>query len=78
MSLSMFHFISSVVESIEPTSGSPYGGQSVTVTGTGFGSLSNTRVEIGGNPCDVKSIEPTEVICTTRAKPENQKFYPGE
>ena len=60
------------------TSGSPYGGQSVTVTGTGFGSLSNTRVEIGGNPCDVKSIEPTEVICTTRAKPENQKFYPGE
>ena len=62
--------------SISPDVGSVEGGQTVTVTGRGF-LKSHTSVEIGGVPCEVQSVSPTEVVCVTGPKPEDAKYYPG-
>ena len=63
--------------SISPDVGSVEGGQTVTVTGRGF-LKSHTSVEIGGVPCEVQSVSPTEVVCVTGPKPEDAKYYPGQ
>lgn len=81
----MFHDSISVVTSISPAIGSKVGGQLVTITGQGFGTLENTYVEIGGQICDIVAPASAshkefvnEIICRTRPEPVEQAFYPGK
>jgi hypothetical protein len=54
------------IATISPNSGSPNGGESVTFTGGGFGTVAaNTRVEFGGAAAQIISVTPTAVVVTT-------------
>lgn len=56
------------VTSFTPTSGSLGGGQSVTVTGTGFPSVTTgLAVSTAGVACAVQSSTNTQIVCTTAA-----------
>ena len=59
------------VTDVNPPFASANGGESITITGTGFpaGSTSNAAVTIDGTVCDVDSVTSTTVVCTTRAAP---------
>ena len=32
---------------------------------------------VGGTVCDIESVSDTKIICTTSAKPQSEKKYPG-
>ncbi|XP_067950539.1 fibrocystin-L-like [Watersipora subatra] len=57
------------VDSINPSSGSVYGGQVVTIAGTAF-IHNETAVTIDGVVCTINSVSLTEIICKTRAHAE--------
>jgi hypothetical protein len=54
------------ITSMTPSAGSPYGGQVLTITGTGFGSTQGTgTITVGGLSAPVVSWTATEVKATT-------------
>eukprot|EP00794_Sanderia_malayensis_P009059 gene9059-10027_t len=56
------------VSSVFPNSGSVHGGFDVTITGNGFDPrFDRVSISIGGNPCKVKSVSFSSVVCTTPA-----------
>lgn len=52
------------ISQIAPARGTPYGGQSITITGSGFGSAQGS-VTIEGRPCPIVSWSATSVVFTT-------------
>ncbi|XP_069051252.1 PKHD1 like 1, tandem duplicate 1 [Lepisosteus oculatus] len=54
---------------LSPSSGSILGGTTLFIRGNGF-SAGNTSVTVGGSPCRLISVEPSEVQCTTPANNE--------
>eukprot|EP00898_Chlorokybus_atmophyticus_P004648 jgi/Chlat1/5184/Chrsp33S05041 len=65
-----------IISSANPTTGSLAGGTEINITGAGFGT-NPALVEIvaAGLVCDVKSVEPTSLMCVTRPLPEDVSFY---
>lgn len=64
-------FLTSVasVSSVSPTSGSVYGGVTLTVNGNGFtSSRSNIQVFVGTNTCPIIQTTPGQVTCTVPAQ----------
>uniref|UniRef100_A0A8C8ZFE9 Fibrocystin-L n=1 Tax=Prolemur simus TaxID=1328070 RepID=A0A8C8ZFE9_PROSS len=57
---------SPAVASVSPTSGSIGGGTILVITGNGF-YPGNTTVTIGDDPCQIISVNPSEVYCHTPA-----------
>ena len=54
------------VNSVSPSSGSLYGGQVVTISGSGFCTeQDSTSVTFGGNSCIVHNVTPGSINCTT-------------
>ena len=54
------------VASVYPDTGSIYGGQNITISGSGFCDREgSTTVEIGGQPCDILMAVPDMVQCIT-------------
>ncbi|XP_022097673.1 fibrocystin-L-like isoform X1 [Acanthaster planci] len=53
-----------VIDSIDPSSGSTEGGQSITILGSGFVDGSTT-VDIDGSDCVIESVSLYEIICVT-------------
>ncbi len=51
--------------SVSPTFGKAIGGEEITILGTDF--INGVRVTIGGAACDVGSVNPTQITCTTSA-----------
>ncbi|XP_069478237.1 fibrocystin-L-like [Ambystoma mexicanum] len=57
---------SPAVATLSPTSGSVMGGTTLFITGNGF-DINNTRVTIDYSSCQIVSVTPGEVQCTTAA-----------
>ncbi|XP_041477742.1 fibrocystin-L-like isoform X1 [Lytechinus variegatus] len=55
---------SKTLDSIDPSSGSTEGGQTVTIAGNGF-IAEDTLVLIDGNPCEIQSLSLSEIVCIT-------------
>lgn len=56
-----------ILSSVSPTSGSIYGGTTLTLTGTGF-KAGNISIQVGGNPCTpVNFVNSTSIQCTLPA-----------
>jgi hypothetical protein len=54
------------IASLTPTSGSPDGGTTVTLTGSGFGSnASLLRVDFGGTPATITNVSNTVIVVST-------------
>ena len=54
--------------SVTPSSGSTAGGREITIYGSGFGSSkASATVSLGGSPCDIISINMSQITCTTSA-----------
>ncbi|MEO8586174.1 MAG: IPT/TIG domain-containing protein [Acidobacteriota bacterium] len=54
------------IASLTPTSGSPDGGTTVTLTGSGFGSnASLLRVDFGGTPATITNVSNTTIVVST-------------
>ena len=49
---------------ISPQQGSIYGGTRLTITGNGF-FADHTSINIGGQPCDIESINISTMVCTS-------------
>ncbi|GHU07467.1 hypothetical protein FACS189431_2090 [Alphaproteobacteria bacterium] len=64
-----FNYLASpTLTSVTPNSGASTGGKSVTITGTGFDTLTNTTtVSFGGSVCNISNITTTSITCTTTA-----------
>lgn len=57
--------------SVTPASGSLAGGQTITISGSGFGNRKeNANVSLGGSSCDVISISMSHITCITTAHAE--------
>ena len=57
--------------SVTPTSGSLAGGQTITISGSGFGNTKeNANVLLDGSPCDIISISMSHITCVTTAHAE--------
>lgn len=57
--------------SVTPASGSMAGGQTITISGSGFGKRNeNASVALGGSPCDIISISLFHITCITTAHAE--------
>lgn len=53
---------------VTPASGSTAGGQTITISGSGFGDRKeNATVSLDGSPCDIISISMSQITCTTTA-----------
>ncbi|XP_060573258.1 fibrocystin-L-like isoform X2 [Ruditapes philippinarum] len=58
------------VSNVTPTRGGTGGGTSITVTGTGFGSvIGNVEVMINAVECVATSVTSTQIVCTTGPHP---------
>lgn len=58
-----------LVTNIQPKFASPAGGDSITITGSGFGtSTSDASVAIDGVACAVQSVTDSEIVCITGAR----------
>lgn len=56
---------------VTPASGSMAGGQTITISGSGFGKRNeNVNVALGGSPCDIISISLFHITCITTAHAE--------
>lgn len=55
--------------SVEPDTGSILGGQTITISGTGFSAL--TTISINGQLCVTESYTTSEFVCTTPASVQN-------
>lgn len=54
--------------SVSPSSGSTAGGQTITISGSGFGNQKeNASVSLDGSPCDIITISMSRITCTTTA-----------
>ena len=58
------------IQSVQPSSSHPLGGELVTITGSGFGLSCGMSVDIDGVPCEVVRSSFSEVKCVTGAVPE--------
>ena len=58
------------IQSVQPSSSHPLGGELVTITGSGFGLSCGMSVDIDGVPCEVIRSSFNEVKCVTGAAPE--------
>lgn len=67
LALGNFTVSSPAVASVTPTSGSVGGGTTLAITGNGF-YPGNTTVTIGDEPCQIISVNFSEVYCHTPAK----------
>ena len=57
--------------SVTPASGSLAGGQTITISGSGFGNRKeNANVSLDGSPCDIISISMSHITCITTAHAE--------
>lgn len=57
--------------SVNPTSGSLVGGQTITISGSGFGNTKeNANVSLDGSTCDIISISMSHITCKTTAHAE--------
>ena len=52
-----------VLDSVNPVAGSVWGGQTLVLTGSGFGD--DVVIEIGDNNCVIASVSATEITCVT-------------
>ena len=52
------------VQSISQNSGSVYGGSVLTITGNGFGSISNTQIKIGTKYSTIQSVTASQIVFT--------------
>lgn len=57
------------IASVQPNTGSPNGGEAVTITGGGF--ESPVRVTFGGVPAQVQSVTPSRIRVVTPPSPQN-------
>ncbi|KAL4228989.1 Fibrocystin-L [Mactra antiquata] len=54
------------ISGVDPVRGGTGGGASLTISGSGFGSDTNSvTVEIDGSECTVNTVTDTEIVCTT-------------
>ena len=54
--------------SVTPASGSTAGGQTITISGSGFGNRKeNATASLDGSPCDIIRINMSQITCTTTA-----------
>ena len=60
------------VTAITPDTGSTYGNQEVTITGTGFHSADNTAVTIGGQDCAIMTVSFDTIVCKTGSNDGNE------
>ena len=57
--------------SVTPTSGSLVGGQTITISGSGFGNTKeNANVSLDGSTCDIIAISMSHITCITTAHAE--------
>ncbi|XP_061168814.1 fibrocystin-L-like [Saccostrea echinata] len=62
------------VTMVTPARGGTAGGTTLTIEGTGFGSVkADVSVSIAGTVCDVKTVTPTQITCVTNQHPRSQK-----
>ena len=65
-----------LADSISPTAGSTYGGQTVTISGNGFsGSCDDTTVTVGDAMCECQSATAGSVTCVTPAGSEGDAEF---
>src|SRR5262249_47717207 len=65
------------ISAITPNTGTPDGGTSVTLSGAGFGTnVATTRVEFGGNPGQVTSVNTNSITVTTPRRTLADPFVP--
>ena len=57
------------IQSVQPSSSHPLGGELITITGSGFGLSCGLEVDIAGVPCEVVQSSFSEVKCVTGAAP---------
>ena len=56
------------ITTVTPNGGPPTGGNTITITGTGFITSGTTSVDLGGNTCGSVTVNSdTEITCTTAA-----------
>ena len=57
--------------SVTPASGSLAGGQTITISGSGFGNTKeNANVSLDGSSCDITSVSMSHITCVTTAHAE--------
>ncbi|XP_062574409.1 fibrocystin-L-like [Saccostrea cucullata] len=62
------------VTMVTPARGGTAGGTTLTIQGTGFGSvMADVSVSIAGTVCDVQTVTPTEITCVTNQHTGSQK-----
>jgi len=55
------------IDSISPVEGSNEGGTMITISGQGFHRTGDlTEVLVGGDPCEIKTIDPYQITCLTQ------------
>ncbi|ESO84871.1 hypothetical protein LOTGIDRAFT_131466, partial [Lottia gigantea] len=58
------------ITSIAPAIGSIHGGLDITIAGNGFTTIDDTSVMINSQPCPLKSVSVSMIVCTTPANSE--------
>ena len=61
-----YFYLYGTVSGVSPASGSIGGGNVITITGEGFID-GDTAVTVGGNVCDIRSVDYTSIVCETTA-----------
>merc|ERR1719423_465585 len=61
-----------VVDSISPGTGSVYGGQVITLSGSGFCEDTASNVLIGSSPCEILSVTAGSITCISPAGADGQ------